>query len=285
MLASHSGMGFRAVPWDDHGTTLKGTSRVSSIVRLLLGFALLSIVACAQRPPASDAEAQADFRELNDPIEPTNRFFYRVNDTIDTYALRPAAVAYRDVVPGAVRRPIHNALNNLGTPVMFANDVLSAKPRRAGDSLMRFLINTTAGGLGLFDVATGWGYPDHNSDFGLTLALWGVGDGPFLFLPIIGPSNPRDATGFGADIVLDPLTWASFGGSTAAGVARYGFNALDTRERFIDPVDQIKRSALDPYATFRSLSRQNRADEIAKAGQDSPATVPAWFPRPAQTPQ
>ena len=251
------------------------------IARLLLGFALLSIAACAQRPPASDPEALADFRELNDPIEPTNRFFYRVNDTIDTYALRPAAIAYRDVVPGAVRRPIHNVLTNLGTPALFANDVLSAKPRRAGDSLMRFLINTTAGGLGLFDVATGWGYPDHSSDFGLTLALWGVGQGPFLFLPVIGPSNPRDATGFGTDIVLDPLTWASFGGSTAVGVTRYGFNALDTRERFIDPVDQIKRSALDPYATFRSLSRQNRAAEIAKAKQDAPATVPAWFPRPA----
>jgi len=255
---------------------------MSPIARLLLGLAALSVSACATRPPASDTEAQADFRELNDPIEPTNRFFYRVNDTIDTYALRPAAVAYRDVVPGAVRRPIHNVLVNLGTPATFANDVLSAKPRRAGDSLMRFLINTTAGAGGLFDVATGWGYPDHNSDFGLTLALWGVGGGPFLFLPIIGPSNPRDAVGFGVNTILDPLTWASYGGSTAVNLTRYGANALDTRERFIDPVDSIKRSALDPYATFRSLSRQNRTDEIAKAGQDRPATVPAWFAQPAQ---
>jgi len=255
---------------------------VSPIARLLLGLALLSFAACAKQPPANDAEAQADFRELNDPIEPTNRFFYRVNDTIDTYALRPAAVAYRDVVPGAVRRPIHNVLNNLGAPAMFANDVLSAKPRRAGDSLMRFLINTTAGAGGLFDVATGWGYPDHNSDFGMILALWGVGQGPFLFLPVLGPSNPRDAVGFGANTLLDPLTWASFGGSTAVNLSRYGATALDTRERLIEPVDQIKRSALDPYATFRSLARQNRADEVAKAGQDGAATVPAWFPRPAQ---
>jgi phospholipid-binding lipoprotein MlaA len=252
------------------------------IARLLLGLVALSVAACAARPPAGDAEAQADFRELNDPIEPTNRFFSRVNDTIDTYALRPAAVAYRDVVPGAVRRPIHNVLANLGTPATFANDVLSAKPRRAGDSLMRFLINTTAGAGGLFDVATGWGYPDHDSDFGQTLALWGVGEGPFLFLPIIGPSNPRDAVGFGANTVLDPLTWASFGGSTAVNVTRYSANALDTRERFIEPVDSIKRSALDPYATFRSLSRQNRTDEVMKARQDRPATVPAWFPQPAK---
>jgi len=255
---------------------------VSPITRLLAGLIVLFLSACADRPKAGDAEALAEFRELNDPYEPANRFFYKINDGLDTYALRPAAVAYRAVVPAGVRRPIHNALVNLGTPATFANDVFSAKPRRAGDSMMRFLINTTAGAGGLFDVATGWGYPDHDSDFGMTLALWGVGDGPFLFLPLLGPSNPRDAAGFGANIALDPLTWASFGGSTAASVTRGGFGALDTRERLIDQVDSIKRGALDPYATFRSLYRQNRADEIAKARVDRPATVPAWFPRPAQ---
>ena len=255
---------------------------MSLISRLLLGLLVLSVAACASRPPAGDTEALAEYRELNDPIEPTNRFFYRVNDGIDTYALRPAAVAYRDVVPGAIRRPIHNVLANLGTPATFANDVLSAKPRRAGDSLMRFLINTTAGGLGLFDVATDWGYPEHSNDFGLTLALWGVGEGPFLFLPVLGPSNPRDAAGLGAAIALDPLTYASFGGKTALELSRLGLTALDTRERLIEPLDSIKRGALDPYATFRSLYRQNRADGIVRARQDNPATVPAWFPRPAQ---
>ena len=250
--------------------------------RLLLGLALLSIAACAARPPADDPDAVAEYKELNDPLEPTNRVFYKINDTIDTYALRPVAVAYRDYVPGVVRRPIRNVLVNLGQPANFANDVLSAKPHRAGNSLMRFLINTTAGGLGLFDVATDWGYPDHSSDLGQTFALWGVESGPYLFLPIIGPSNPRDAVGFGANTVLDPLTWATFGGDTAANLGRYGANAVDTRERFIEPIDSVKRTALDPYATFRSVSRQNRADEVAKAREDIPATVPAWFPRPAQ---
>ena len=249
--------------------------------RLLLGFALLSVAACAARPPASDPDAVAEYKELNDPLEPTNRFFYKVNDAIDTYALRPVAVAYRDYVPGAVRRPIRNALSNLGTPANFANDVLQAKPRKAGDSMMRFLINTTAGGLGLFDVATEWGYPDHTTDLGLTFAVWGIAAGPYLYLPVIGPSDPRDATGFGGNTVLDPLTWASFGGSTAANLGRFGASAVDTRERFIDPIDSVKRSALDPYATFRSLYRQSRTDEVEKAKQDLPATVPAWFPRPA----
>lgn len=255
------------------------TTRVS-MSRLLLGLFVLSFAACAERPPASDAEAVAEFKELNDPYEPANRFFYKVNDKIDTYALRPAAVAYRSVLPASVRTPIHNALNNISTPAQFANDVLSAQPRRAGDSMMRFLINSTAGAAGLFDVATDWGYPDHTSDFGLTLALWGVGEGPFLFLPVLGPSNPRDASGFGVNTGLDPFTWVSFGGSSALGYTRLVTGALDTRERFIDPIDSVKRSALDPYATFRSLARQNRADEIAKARDSRAPTVPAWFKQP-----
>ena len=247
------------------------------LLRTLLAATLLLAAGCATRPPESDPAAVAEFQENNDPFEPTNRFFYAVNDGIDTYVLRPVASAYRSVVPGAVRRPIHGALANLGLPAQFANDVLEGKPRKAGDSLMRFVINSTAGVGGLFDVATDWGYPDHDSDFGMTLALWGVGEGPFLFLPILGPTNPRDAVGYGANSALDPLTWATFGGSKALGYARMGVGAVDTRERLIDQIDSIKRGALDPYATFRSLYRQNRADEIAKAAKDRPATIPAWF--------
>ena len=249
-------------------------------LRLLLGLAVLSAAACTATPPAGDPEALAEYRELNDPLEPTNRFFYRVTDGLDTYILRPVAVAYRDAVPDGVRWPIHNALVNLSTPAQFANDVLQGKPGRAGDSMMRFVINSTAGAGGLFDVATGWGYPDHDNDFGKTLALWGVGEGPYLFLPVIGPSNPRDAAGYGINTGLDPLTWATFGGQKTLGVVRLVTGTVDMRERLIDQIDSIKRGALDPYATFRSLYRQNRADEVAKARQDRPRTVPAWFRQP-----
>ena len=236
------------------------------------------LAACASQPPASDQAAVADFRQTNDPLEPTNRFFYKVNDGLDTYILRPVAVAYRQV-PGAIRRPIHNVVTNLAAPVTLVNDVLQTKPRRAGDTLMRFAINSTVGGLGLFDVATGWGYPEHTSDFGVTLALWGAGEGPFLFLPVLGPSNPRDAGGYAVDIAYDPLTWASFGGDRAVQLTRYGVTAVDTRERLLDPIDQVKKTALDPYATFRSLYRQNRQDTIEKTRTDNRATVPAWFNR------
>ena len=239
--------------------------------------ALLMLTACADRPPASDPAALADYRELNDPVEPTNRFFYKVNDGLDTYLLRPVAVAYRNYVPGGVRRPVHNVLVNIATPAAFANDVLQGHPKKAGTMMMRFLINSTAGAGGLFDVATDLGYPDHDTDFGLTLAIWGVGDGPFLFLPVLGPSNPRDAVGFGAQAGLDPLTYAGFPGSNTLGFSRAAVGAVDTRERLIDTIDSIKRSALDPYATFRSLYRQNRAAEIDKARPDETPTTPAWF--------
>ena len=251
---------------------------MSPLLRLLPGFALLLTAACTAKPPVGDPEALAEFKEMDDPYEPTNRFLYRITDKLDTYALRPVAVAYRDTVPEAVRNPIHNVLNNLVTPAAFANDVLQGKPRNAGDSMMRFVINTTAGVGGLFDVAAKAGYPNHDTDFGLTLALWGVGQGPYLFLPILGPSNPRDAVGYGANVILDPLTWASFGGQTAVDVSRAVVGLVDTRERLLDQVDSIKRGALDPYATFRSLYRQNRDDQVKRARAENPATTPAWFP-------
>ena len=249
-----------------------------SLLRVLLGCLLLLGAGCAVAPGSNDPEAQAEAREQNDPIEPTNRFFYSINDGLDSYLLRPAAVAYRRV-PEAIRTPAHNVLSNLGTPAGFANEVLQAHPRKAGDLMMRFVINTTAGVGGLFDVASKLGYSDHDTDFGLTLANWGVGAGPFLFLPVLGPTNPRDAGGFAGQFGLDPLTYASFAGSATLGGSRAGLSAVDTRERLLDQIDQIKRGALDPYATFRSLYRQHRADEVEKARGDDAPTVPAWYSR------
>ncbi len=245
---------------------------------------LLGLTGCATRPPASDPDALADYKQTNDPLEPTNRVFYAVNNGLDTVILRPAALAYRYVLPGGVRNGIHNVLSNIGTPVQLSNDVLEGKPRRAGDTTMRFLINTTAGVFGIFDVATKWGYPNHDADFGMTLANWGVPEGPFLFLPVLGPSDPRDAGGFGVDIALDPFTWIGGPhdtGLTAFNWTRYGLNAVDARERVLDAIDSIKKTALDPYATFRSLYRQHRHAQIEEMRNDNRATVPVWFPQPA----
>jgi phospholipid-binding lipoprotein MlaA len=240
------------------------------------------LAGCATPPPASDPDALADYRTTNDPLEPTNRVIYGVNDALDTAILRPAAVAYRDVLPEPVRTHTHEFLTNLSNPVTLADDMLQGKPRRAGDTLMRLLINTTLGVGGIFDVASGWGYPQHDTDFGVTLALWGLPEGPYLFLPLFGPSGPRDATGIGADIALDPFTWVGRGTTVQIldGV-RFGVSAIDARAAHIDDIDQIKKTALDPYATFRSLYRQHRAAQIQETRDDNRATVPAWFPAPA----
>ena len=256
----------------------------------LLGAALgiagfLALAGCATPPAAGDAEAQAEFREANDPLEPANRVAYRVTDAVDTAVLRPIASGYVQVVPTPVRTHIHEFLVNLTTPVTLADDMLQGKPRRAGDTLMRGLINTTVGVGGIFDVATDWGYPAHDTDFGVTLALWGLDEGPFLFLPVLGPSNPRDATGFGADIALDPLTWVGQGAVvTALDTTRFAVSAVDTRAAHLDDIDRIKAQALDPYATYRSLYRQHRAAQIEETRSDDRRTVPAWFPAAAPTP-
>jgi phospholipid-binding lipoprotein MlaA len=232
-------------------------------------------VGCATPPPATDAAAVAEYNETNDPLEPTNRVMYEINDGLDTVIMRPLAQGYRAVVPEPVRQGVHNLLTNIGTPVVFANDVLQNKPQRAGDSFMRFLINTTVGVGGIFDVAKELGYPYHDNGFGTTLALWGANEGPFLFLPVLGPSNPRDFAGFGVDMVTDPWFWVGNGGlgKKIFDWSRTGLSALDMRSRYLDDVDNIKKTALDPYATFRSLYRQRRNAEIDAARQDYRGTV------------
>jgi phospholipid-binding lipoprotein MlaA len=112
--------------------------------------------------------------------------------------------------------------------------------------------------------------------------MWGLPEGPFLFLPVLGPTNPRDVAGFGGDIALDPTTWIGRGTIvTALGYTHYGLSAVDARERVLDDIDKIKAQALDPYATFRSLARQHRKSQLEDASHDEPHTIPAWFPQPA----
>jgi phospholipid-binding lipoprotein MlaA len=245
----------------------------------------IMLAGCATRPPASNQAAVAEYEQTNDPLEPMNRFLYRVNNALDTYVLRPAAEAYVHVLPEGARNAIHNELTNLASPVMLGNDILEAKPRNAGNTFMRMIINTTAGGLGLFDPATKWGYPAHDTDFGVTLAIWGAPEGPFLFLPLLGPSNPRDAAGRGVDIVADPVGNFGQGAAvTAANWGRFAINVVDARSRVLGDIDAIKKTALDPYATFRSLYRQHREAQIQEIRSANQHTVPAWFPAPAQPP-
>jgi phospholipid-binding lipoprotein MlaA len=240
---------------------------------------VLALAGCATPPPADDPDAVAEYRETNDPLEPTNRVIYAVNDKFDVYLLRPAAEAYRAVLPQTVRDHTHQFLDNFGKPVQLANDMLEGKPRRAGNTLMRFLTNSTLGLGGIFDVATGFGYPDHDADGGITLAEWGVPNGPYLYLPVFGPSSPREAFGMGLDYVVDPFSWVGKDNTDKdLGYVKIGVSALDARSRVLDDLDKMTASALDPYATIRSLYRQHRKSQIDDAAGDDAPTIPAWFP-------
>ena len=237
--------------------------------------ALALVAGCATPPPADDKEAVAEWEQVNDPLEPMNRAIFDFNRAADTYAIKPAAQGYQAVVPKFGRDRIHNVLTNLNSPLTFANDILQGEPDRAIQTLFRAMLNTSFGLLGYADVAAEAGIPAHEEDFGQTLAVWGVGEGPYLMLPIFGPSNPRDTVGLVAEWFADPLDiylgnvgleWISY---TRAGMA-----GLDKRESLLDTLDEIERTSLDYYASLRSLYRQHRASEI-KNGRGGGPKVPS----------
>jgi phospholipid-binding lipoprotein MlaA len=238
---------------------------VDQVCRRLLGVgalaAVLAMGGCAT--PPDDPQARAEFEAENDPIEPFNRAIFDFNIVVDDALIRPAAVAYRDVVPQGARDGVHNALDNLRSPIVFANDVLQGEPERAGTTVLRFLINSTFGLFGVFDVAKDAGYPGHSEDFGQTFASWGIGEGPYLVLPILGPSNPRDATGVVAEWYADPFNrWMDNTDRDWAIWTRAGLTGIDARSRNIDTIDELKKTSIDFYAAVRSLYRQRRAEEI-----------------------
>ena len=229
---------------------------------------LAALAACATPPESPDAVAE--FAEMNDPLEPLNRAIFDFNLAIDKALLRPVAIAYRDVIPKPGRDGVRNFLDNLETPVVLANDVLQGSAQRAGTTVGRFAINSTIGIAGLFDAATGFGFARHDEDFGQTLGVWGFPEGPYLVLPILGPSPLRDTVGLAVDYFLDPLTYVFENNDVEwLSLVRYGVRAVDSRSRNVETLDEIERTAIDFYATVRSLYRQQRLDEI-RNGEPSP---------------
>lgn len=218
---------------------------------LACGLVLLAVLAGA---PARSQDAD------NDPLEPVNRVFFEFNLIMDGLLLEPLARIYRGVTPQFFRDAVNNFLDNLNTPVVLANDILQGEPYRAEKTLGRFMLNTIMGVGGLIDVGGMVGMPArHNEDFGQTLAVYGVGEGPYLVLPLLGPSNPRDAFGFVVDFAFDPTTYVA---PADLRWARFGTDLLAFREENIENIDELKRSSIDLYAATRTLTRQLRASEI-----------------------
>jgi len=198
----------------------------------------------------------------NDPYENTNRAIFAFDQSADNAVILPVAMFYDRAVPDFARDGIHNFLGNLDEPVTFGNDVLQCELRLSAQTLGRFVINSTVGVGGFVDVAARLGIPRRHEDFGLTLGVWGVGEGPYLVLPLIGPSNPRDLAGDVADVFMDPLTYMTWNNSTFYKGALAGLGVVDLRARNVDTLDQIERASVDMYSTTRSLYRQHRNAEI-----------------------
>jgi phospholipid-binding lipoprotein MlaA len=204
----------------------------------------------------------------NDPYESFNRQVFDFNQKVDKAVIKPAAEAYTGL-PEPARDGIHNFLTNLDLPITFANDVLQGEAERGSETFLRFTINSTFGVAGLFDVATtNFKMPYHEEDFGQTLAVWGVNEGPYLMLPVFGPSNPRDASGRVVDIAFDPMTYVDLREKFWWGAGRTVLEGIDLRARNLDTLDAIERQSIDLYASLRSLYRQNRNNEIRNGKPD-----------------
>lgn len=252
-------------------------SRLRSLLPAAVAALILSACVSPSSGPGASGAAQAASAEenFNDPIEEANRAIFSFNQAVDHAVLIPAAKTYRTVLPPPVRQSVHDILRNLNGPVIFANDVLQAQLGLAADTLGRVALNTTLGVGGMFDVATRIGIPYHSNDLGITLANWGLGEGPYVVVPVLGPSNPRDIIGMVGDGFADPASYfAAQNQLYWAILTRTAVSGIDVRSRNIENLADIEKTALDYYATIRSLYRQRRAAQIRHEKSDLPNPSP-----------
>jgi len=232
----------------------------------MAGLCAATLSACTTASPQALAQ--------NDPLEPTNRAIFQANRWWDRCCLVPTLTRYRDWIPEPGRRGIHNFLGNLSGPITFVNDIAQGEVSRGGVTAERFVINSTLGLGGLFDPASRMGLAGHGEDVGQTLAVWGVSEGPYLMIPLLGPSNPRDTVGIAANVLLDPtnlipikqhLWWAGF---------RQYMVLLDLRSETLDTLQDVERNSVDYYASMRSLYRQVRSEQIRNGAAPPAGDLP-----------
>jgi phospholipid-binding lipoprotein MlaA len=224
-----------------------------------------ALLACAALVGCSSMSEKRD-REENDPLEPMNRVVFNANDAIDTIVIKPIAEGYRAVLPQFVRDAIRAFIDNLQEPRIFVNNLLQLRISDAAITVARFSINSTFGLAGMLDLASGSGLPRQTGDFGETLYMWGVDSGPYLVLPLFGPSNVRDTFGLAVDLYTTPPAHL-FAGSEGVwiNVGVYTVSGFDLRSRNIETLDHVKENSLDYYAQFRSIARQYREGQLRAA--------------------
>lgn len=190
-----------------------------------------------------------------DPLEPINRGIYKFNDAVDKAVLKPVAQGYKAVLPQPVRTGVTNFFSNIEDVLIALNNLLQFKFQAAASDVARVAFNTTFGIAGIFDVATSFGLEKHDEDFGQTLGYWGIGDGPFLMLPILGPSNLRDTVGLAAYYQLDPvLNLDHVPTRNTLSVLRF----VNRRAQLLDAEKVLDEAALDPYTFLRDAYIQHR---------------------------
>lgn len=198
-----------------------------------------------------------------DPLESVNRGVYKFNDAADRAVIKPVASAYKAVAPSPIRKGLSNFFNNLGTLTTVLNDILQLKFANAFTDAGRFVINSTFGIAGFIDVASMDNIPVHKEDFGQTLGHWGVGNGPYLVLPFLGPSTLRDTTGFVFDrATSDPITYTHNIGQIRLHNQLRATQLLVKRAEFLDATDLVDTAALDPYSFTRDAYLQSRASQV-----------------------
>jgi len=201
-----------------------------------------------------------------DPLEPVNRKVFWFNDKFDQYLLKPVATGWDWLLPGAVERSVRNFFDNLRFPVRATNDLLQVKLEHAAVDLGRFAVNTTVGAAGFFDPATTWGLVRNNEDLGQTLGYYGCPAGPYLVLPIFGPSNPRDAVGLAGDsfIAVYPI-FVPFVYTFSATVV----DTVNSRALVLTSVEEAKKASLDFYSAVRDAYTQRR-QRLINDGSEAP---------------
>lgn len=259
----------------------------NAISRFALIAVLLTLTACgslqvkdAEENPPPGTQTTTDLAppaadSTNDPLEGFNRAIYSFNQKFDRYVFKPVAKGYRAVVPEFARKGISNFFSNLHDPVIMLNNLLQGKVVNAASDLGRFLVNSTVGIAGLFDVASHIGLDKHDEDFGQTLAVWGVGEGPYVVLPILGPSNLRDTVGIVPDWELYPVNYVD------DPETRYGLillEAVNRRSQLLDAGDILEQAAgEDPYVFVREAYRQRRQNMIYDGNPPVTAPDPSLF--------
>ncbi len=216
------------------------------------------MVACV----AACASSATEQHEYDDPFERYNRAMFSFNYQVDKYVIKPVAEGYRAVTTPFIRERISSVIDNLKEPVSAGNHLLQADPEASVKSLSRFVINSTLGLVGMFDVAEGWGLPKDKTTFNETFAKWCIPQGPFIVLPLLGPSTPRAATGMALDFVFDPVYWATYQDANVHDKASWGYaiaQGITAREAALDILDDLERNSVDFYATMRSAYLQNQS--------------------------